>query len=84
MKGLVVALGLVLVQAGAAKPDFSGTWEADLGASQTGQMTYSRMGLVLTHGEPKLTVRSEVAADFGAFSTELVCTTDGSPCTARR
>jgi len=81
MKILVVALWLIAQTA--AKPDFSGTWEADLAASQTGQMSYSRMALTLTHAEPKITVRAEVTGDFGTFASELACATDGSPCTGK-
>jgi hypothetical protein len=79
----VLTLAIWLLAQGAAKPDLSGTWEADLAKSDTGQMSYSRMALTLTHAEPKLSVHAEVTADFGTFAADLVCTTNGSPCTGK-
>ncbi len=83
MQLLILALLGSLVQTGGARPDFSGVWEADLGASQTGGLSYSRMALDVAHAEPKLVLKTEAAGDFGTFTAELSCTTDGSPCTGK-
>lgn len=81
---LSLSLGLVLVLAATAqdKPDFSGTWKADIAKSNFGVLPAPQSAtLKVEHKEPNFKLVSITVGDSGERTYELSFTTDGKECT---
>jgi hypothetical protein len=65
----------------AAPPNFSGTWQADMKASDFGPMgAPDRAVLTVTHKEPEVTIHSEMSMGGNPIMWEATCKTDGKEC----
>jgi len=79
---LIPALLLALNAAGQSKPDFSGTWKADIGKSNFGPMPAPQSAtLKVEHKDPHFKMVSTTVGDAGERTFELTFTTDGKECT---
>jgi hypothetical protein len=79
--GFGVWLAAAMSARAAAQPDFSGTWQADLKASDFGAMgAPERAMLTVTHKEPEVTIHSEISVQGNPIMWEATCKTDGKEC----
>jgi hypothetical protein len=79
----LTALCLGVLAAGAcAKPNFTGTWKANIAKSDFGAMPAPQSVVNKNiHQDPKLTIASTMATDSGERTFELTFSTDGAETT---
>jgi hypothetical protein len=74
--GLVFALSVATAQ---SKPDFSGTWKADIAKSDFGSFPPPQSTVTkINHKDPNLKISSTSVSDRGEQTMELTFTTDGA------
>lgn len=79
---VIAALLCSLIAAAQSKPDFSGTWKADLSKSNFGPMPAPQSAtLKVEHKEPSFKLVSTTVGDSGERTYEVTFTTDGKECT---
>lgn len=79
---LMAALLSALIAAAQSKPDFSGTWKADISKSNFGPMPAPQSAILkVEHKDPSFKLVSITVSDAGERTFEVTFTTDGKECT---